>query len=278
MTPAFWRGKRVLVTGHTGFKGAWLALWLQELGAQVLGYALDPPTTPSLFALADVLEGMRSVHGDVRDFEAVKAAMAQHRPEIVLHLAAQSLVLYSYEHPLETYQTNVLGTVNGIEAARQVGGVRVLVNVTSDKCYENREWPWGYRENEAMGGHDPYSSSKGCAELVTAAYRRSYFGPDTPGGAALGLASARAGNVIGGCDWAQHRIVPDVMRAFAAGEPVQVRSPDTIRPWQHVLDPLSGYLLLAERLWHDVSAFADGWNFGPQEQDARSVRWVVERI
>jgi CDP-glucose 4,6-dehydratase len=271
--PAFWRDRRVLLTGHTGFKGAWLALWLQHLGARVTGFADGVPTDPSLYALADVAQGMESVEGDVRDAEAVAAAVAQARPEVVFHLAAQPFVKRSYRDPRATFEVNVMGTVNVLEAVRVHPGVRAVVNVTSDKCYENREWEWAYREDEAMGGADPYSSSKGCSELVTAAYRRSFF--RDPAGPRI--ASARAGNVIGGGDWGEDRLVPDMVRAALDGHVVQVRSPASVRPWQHVLNPLSGYLALAEALW-DAPELAGGWNFGPAEDEARSVRWIVERL
>jgi len=271
---AFWQGKRVLLTGHTGFKGSWLALWLQSLGAEVHGLALDPPTEPALYAVANVAAGMASdTRADIRDEAAVRAVFAAVRPEIVLHLAAQPLVRLSYAEPVATYATNVMGTVHVLEAARHTPGVRAIVNVTTDKCYENREWVWGYRENEAMGGFDPYSSSKGCAELVTSAYRRSFLA-----GGGVALASARAGNVIGGGDWALDRLVPDILRALAAGEPVAIRNPSAIRPWQHVLEPLAGYLVLAQRLAEDGAALAEGWNFGPQELDAQPVQWIVERL
>ncbi|MEO7037962.1 MAG: CDP-glucose 4,6-dehydratase [Polyangiaceae bacterium] len=268
----FWRGKRVLITGHTGFKGAWLSLWLGQLGADVAGYALPPPSVPSLFQAAALAQRMRSITSDVRDLAAVRAAFQEVRPEIVLHLAAQALVRPSYEDPVATFDTNVMGTVNVLEAARQQPETRSVVVVTSDKCYENREWPWGYRENEAMGGHDPYSSSKGCAELVTAAYRSS-FAKGT-----LGIASARAGNVIGGGDWAKDRIIPDFVRAVTQGQALRVRNPGAVRPWQHVLEPLAGYLLLAQRLFDEPKRFAEGWNFGPVDTDARPVSWVVERF
>lgn len=274
ISPAFWQGKSVLVTGHTGFKGSWLCLWLQSMGARVIGYALQPPTRPSLFEVANVAQGMVSVIGDVRDADSLKRVFAQHQPQVVLHLAAQALVRYSYANPVETYATNVMGTVNVLEAVRNTPSVRSLVNVTTDKCYENREWVWGYRENEAMGGFDPYSNSKGCSELVTAAYRNSFFGKE--GSAAI--ASARAGNVIGGGDWALDRLVPDIMRSIMEKRPVQIRSPNAIRPWQHVLEPLSGYLLLAERLDADGRKFAEGWNFGPDDSDARTVQWIVDRL
>ncbi len=270
MDARFWRGKRVLVTGHTGFKGGWLALWLQRGGADVTGLALDPPTQPSFFDLARVGGSIRDLRGDIRDPDAVAKAFAQGRPEIVIHMAAQSLVRRSYEDPVETYDTNVMGTVRVLEGVRAASGVRVALVVTSDKCYENREWIWGYRENDPMGGFDPYSSSKGCAELVTAAYRNSYFRDK-----ATALASARAGNVIGGGDWGRDRLLPDAVRAFAAGRALEIRNSRAVRPWQHVLEPLSGYLLLAEKLWHEGAALAEGWNFGPAEDDTRTVEDVV---
>lgn len=263
----------MLLTGHTGFKGSWLALWLQALGARVTGYSNGVPTHPSLFEAAGVGDGMTNVEGDVRDRRALSDAVSSASPEVVIHMAAQSLVRRSFADPLETYETNVMGTVNVLEAVRTAGvDVRAFVNVTSDKCYENREWEWAYREDEPMGGFDPYSSSKGCSELVTAAYRASYF--SDPDGTRV--ASARAGNVIGGGDWAQDRLLPDLMRGALAGEEVRVRNPNSIRPWQHVLNPLGGYLLLAQELWDDP-VLAQGWNFGPPEQDARPVGWIVER-
>lgn len=271
-SPDFWQGKRVLLTGHTGFKGSWLSLWLAELGAEVHGLSLAPPTDPSLFDVARVASATASsTIGDIRDFDMVRRTLASAQPDVVLHMAAQPLVRQSYKDPVETYATNVMGSVHVLEAVRQVGTVRALVNVTTDKCYENREWVWGYREDEPMGGFDPYSSSKGCAELATAAFRRSF-----PGGAAI--ATARAGNVIGGGDWATDRLVPDILRALERREPVIIRHPHAIRPWQHVLEPLSGYLLLAERLWDGGEAYAEAWNFGPVDADARPVRWIVERM
>ncbi|WP_374945159.1 CDP-glucose 4,6-dehydratase [Sphingomonas sp.] len=269
----FWRGKRVFLTGHTGFKGSWLSLWLQAMGAEVKGFALAPDTAPDLFGVARVAEGMESEIGDIRDLPAVTASMTAFAPEIVLHMAAQPLVRLSYRDPVGTYATNVMGTVNVLEAVRATRGVRAVVSVTTDKCYENREWPWGYREDEAMGGHDPYSSSKGCAELVSAAYRRSFFADgDTA------LATARAGNVIGGGDWSEDRLVPDILRALAADEAVRIRNPLSTRPWQHVFEPLSGYLVLAERLYEQGQAFAGGWNFGPRDEDARPVEWIVDHM
>ena len=275
VSPAFWRGKKVLLTGHTGFKGSWLSLWLQQLGAEVHGLALAPPTQPSLFEVARVGQRMTETRGDIRDFDTVHACMAGFAPHIVIHMAAQSLVRPSYSDPVATYATNVMGTVHVLEAARRCGSVRALVNVTTDKCYENREWVWGYREDEAMGGHDPYSSSKGCAELATAAYRRSFVGA---AGNGLAVASARAGNVIGGGDWATDRLVPDTLRAFERGEAVVLRNPHATRPWQHVLEPLSGYLLLAQRLFEDGQAYAEGWNFGPRDEDAQPVQTIVQRL
>ena len=274
----FWRGKRVFMTGHTGFKGGWLSLWLQKLGADLTGYALNPPTHPSLFEVANVGAGMRSIIADIRDAETLVKAMREARPDIIIHMAAQPLVRYSYQAPVETYATNVMGTVHLLEAVRQTDTVRAVVNVTSDKCYENKEWPWGYRENEPMGGFDPYSNSKGCAELVTTAYRNSYFNPAKHTEHGVALASARAGNVIGGGDWAQDRLIPDILRAVQAGQPVKIRNPHAIRPWQHVLEPLSGYLLLAQKLWEDGPAYAEGWNFGPADEDAKPVQWIVERL
>lgn len=278
MSAAFWRGKRVLLTGHTGFKGSWLSLWLQSLGAEVVGYALTPPTTPSLFEIADVAAGMTHVVGDIRDLAHLQAVFAEHQPEIVIHMAAQALVRHSYSAPVETYSTNVMGTVNVLEAVRHTPGVRAVVNVTSDKCYENREWVWGYREHEAMGGFDPYSNSKGCAELVASAYRSSFFNPEKYPQHGVALASARAGNVIGGGDWADDRLIPDILRAISDGRPVHIRSPHAIRPWQHVLEPLSGYLLLAEKLYTEGMVHAEGWNFGPNDEDAKPVQWIVERL
>ncbi|TGU70055.1 CDP-glucose 4,6-dehydratase [Geomonas terrae] len=276
--PAFFRGRRVFVTGHTGFKGAWLILWLHRLGAEVTGYALDPPTDPSLFGLAGLKELVHSVTGDVRDQGTLVRELVGARPEIVIHMAAQPLVRESYVNPVETYATNVMGTVHLLEAVRSAKEVRAVVNVTTDKCYENREWPWGYRENEPMGGYDPYSSSKGCSELVTAAYRNSFFNPADYETHGVALASARAGNVIGGGDWAADRLVPDCIAALLKGEPVRIRNPHAIRPWQHVLEPLCGYLTLAQRLYEEGPRCAGAWNFGPQDEDAREVEWIVQRM
>ena len=278
MNPSFWKGKKVLVTGHTGFKGSWLSLWLTKCGANLVGYSLEPPTQPSLFDDANVAEGMVSIEGDIRDLDHLIKVFSEHKPEIVIHMAAQPLVRLSYDEPVETYSSNVMGTVNVLEAIRQVGGVKVVVNITSDKCYDNKEWVWGYRENEAMGGADPYSSSKGCAELVADAYRRSYFPSAAYEKHGIGLASVRAGNVIGGGDWALDRLVPDTMKAFIAKESVVIRFPHAIRPWQHVLEPLHGYILTAEKLWLEGGKFAEGWNFGPEDDDAQPVGWIVTKL
>ncbi len=278
MDPNFWKSRKVFLTGHTGFKGSWLALWLLSMGADVCGYALDPPTVPNLYRLLVLDRQLQSIHGDIRDLAALESALRDFAPEVVIHLAAQPLVRLSYQSPVETYAVNVLGTVHLLDAIRRTPSVRAVVVVTSDKCYENQEWHWPYREHEPMGGHDPYSSSKGCAELVTAAYRRSFFEPGRHSQHQVAVASARAGNVIGGGDWALDRLVPDIVRAFAAGEPVIIRNPDAVRPWQHVLDPLAGYLELAQRLITDGAAFAEAWNFGPTECDARPVRHVVSEM
>jgi CDP-glucose 4,6-dehydratase len=270
----FWQHKRVFLTGHTGFKGGWLALWLQAMGAKVTGYALAPPTAPNFFTVAEVVQGLEQhIVADILNAETLRTAMQSARPDIVFHLAAQPLVRYSYTEPVATYQTNVIGTVNLLEAVRATPSVKAVVNITTDKCYENREWLWGYRENEALGGFDPYSSSKACAELVTAAYRQSFLQS-----AGVALASARAGNVIGGGDWATDRLIPDFLRAIDAAQSLIIRSPDAIRPWQHVLEPLSGYLLLAEKLFTDGMPYAEAWNFGSDDSDAKPVRWIIEQL
>ena len=272
--PAFWAGKKVLVTGHTGFKGTWLSLWLERLGASVAGLSLAPHTTPSMFELVDGAGSVDTTVGTINDPAVVQGVMDRVQPDLVFHLAAQVLVRQSYDDPIDTFTTNVVGTANVLNGARSVDGLAAVVVVTSDKCYENQEWLWPYRENEPMGGHDPYSASKGCTELVTASMRRSFF--HEPGSARIG--SARAGNVIGGGDWSTDRLIPDIVRAFAAGEEVVIRMPEAIRPWQHVLEPLAGYLALAQRLAEGDDSAAEGWNFGPAETDARPVGWIVDRM
>jgi len=282
---SFWRGKKVFLTGHTGFKGSWLSLWLNSLGAKVTGYALKPPTRPSLFELCGLRRDMASITADIRDAKRLEKAVRDARPEIIIHMAAQAILRESYHTPRETYETNVMGSLNLFEAARKCPKVRVIVNVTTDKCYENVERLRGYREGEPLGGYDPYSSSKACSELLTAAYRRSFFNPGNcissthpTVHASVFLASARAGNVIGGGDWAADRLIPDIIRAALKGEKVGIRNPKAIRPWQHVLEPLSGYLLLAEKLYRGGSRYARAWNFGPDAGDAKDVEWIVRRM
>lgn len=271
---SFWKNKKVFVTGHTGFKGSWLSLWLQNMGAFVKGYSLVADTKPALFTEANVAAEMDSEIGDIRNLEKLTKSMVSFNPDILIHMAAQPLVRLSYEQPVYTYTTNVIGTVNVLEAARKCSNLKAIVSVTTDKCYENKEWEWGYRENEAMGGHDPYSSSKGCAELVTSAYRRSFFSSD----GTASLASARAGNVIGGGDWSEDRLIPDVLRAFEKSEPVVIRNPLSTRPWQHVLEPLSGYLVLAQELFINGNNYAEGWNFGPKDEDCKPVSWIIDKM
>ena len=275
---SIYKNRRVLVTGHTGFKGSWLCLLLNQLGADVYGYALEPPTNPSLFNEAKIAELVHSTIGDVRDYDSLLKALQNAQPEVVIHMAAQPLVRESYKIPVETYAINVMGTVHLLEACRQTKSVKAIVNVTTDKCYENKEWHWGYRENEPMGGYDPYSNSKGCSELVTSSYRSSYFNPKnyTEHGVALG--SGRAGNVVGGGDWADDRLIPDFIRSIALGKELQIRSPYAIRPWQHVMEPLIGYLALAAKLLTDGSKYAEGWNFGPDDKDAKNVEWITKTI
>jgi CDP-glucose 4,6-dehydratase len=275
---AFWRGKRVFITGHTGFKGGWLTLWVEALGAKVAGYSLAAPTEPSFCEVVGVEVSISSTRNDIRDLSALRKCMAEFRPEIVLHLAAQALVRPSYEDPVGTYTTNIIGTVNVLECVRQCPTVRSVVIVTSDKCYENKERDQGYREDEAMGGYDPYSSSKGCAELVTASYRSSFFNEKDYSSHHVSVASGRAGNVIGGGDWAKDRLVPDMIRAIVAGQPVRIRNPNAVRPWQHVLEPLGGYLLLAERIFEEGPKLSGGWNFGPLDKDARKVQDIVVKL
>ena len=274
VSASFWKDKKVFLTGHTGFKGSWLSLWLQSMGAVVKGYSLAPPTDPSLFLVADVARNMESEIGDIRDLAKLKESMLAFDPAILIHMAAQPLVRRSYLEPVDTYTTNVIGTVNVLEAARACPNLKAIVSVTTDKCYENKEWAWGYRENEPMGGHDPYSSSKGCAELVTAAYRNSFFNSKDM----AALATARAGNVIGGGDWADDRLLPDILKAFENSKSVTVRNPLSTRPWQHVLEPLSGYLVLAEHLYNHGQEYAQPWNFGPKEEDCKPVNWILDKM
>lgn len=271
--PKFWKGKKVFLTGHTGFKGSWLSLWLQMMGAEVKGLSLKPQKLPALFIEANVAENMRSVIGDIRDKDFVVESMRQFNPDILIHMAAQPLVRVSYREPIDTYSTNIMGTIHVLDAARYCSNLRSIVNVTTDKCYENNEWEWGYRENERMGGFDPYSSSKACSELVTSAYRSSFFQKN-----GVAIATARAGNVIGGGDWAEDRLIPDILKAFEKKQPAIIRNPNAIRPWQHVLEPLSGYLILSERLYNEGQLFAEAWNFGPNDQDVQTVQWIVERM
>jgi CDP-glucose 4,6-dehydratase len=279
VAPDFWKGKRVFLTGHTGFKGGWLTLWLASMGAKVAGYALAPNTSPNFFEEAQVEDDLEESHtGDIRDLKKLQKVMADAKPEIVIHMAAQPLVRYSYSNPVETYATNVMGTVNVLESIRFLDCVRVAVIVTTDKCYENQERLAGYREDESMGGKDPYSSSKGCAELVTSAYRRSFFSPEKFNQHRVAVASARAGNVIGGGDWSDDRLIPDAIKAFEMNKALFIRNPLAIRPWQHVLEPLSGYLVLAQALYQEGAKFDGGWNFGPQDKDARSVNEVINLL
>lgn len=271
----FYRGKRVLVTGHTGFKGSWLSIWLHELGAEVIGVAQDPFTERDNFVLSGIGQRIKAdIRADIRDGERIKEIFRQYQPEIVFHLAAQPLVRLSYDIPVETYQTNVMGTIHILEAIRFTDSVKVGVMITTDKCYENREQIWGYRENEPMGGYDPYSSSKGAAEIAIASWRRSFFHPGAYEKHGKSIASVRAGNVIGGGDWALDRIIPDCIKALEAGKPIEIRSPKAIRPWQHVLEPLSGYMLLAQKMWNDPVKYCEGWNFGPRAESITNV-WDV---
>ena len=274
--PQYWSGKKVFLTGHTGFKGSWLSLWLASMGAKVTGYSLAPNTTPNLFEVLAIDSLIEKSHiADIRDLAGLQKAMAEAKPDVVIHMAAQPLVRYSYVNPVDTYATNVMGTVHVLESTRTIESARATVVVTTDKCYENKEWVWGYRENEPMGGYDPYSNSKGCAELVTSAYRQSYFSSPS---SINKVASARAGNVIGGGDWSEDRLIPDAIKAFEANKPLMIRNPLATRPWQHVLEPLSGYLILAKALYEQGSSFASGWNFGPRDEDNRSVQEVVDLL
>ncbi len=278
MNRAFWKGKRVFITGHTGFKGSWLCLWLQSLGAELTGYALSPATKPNMYEATRVEKNMHSIIGDVRDYSRLKQALQDANPEIVIHLAAQPLVRASYKDPLDTYSTNVMGTVNFLEAVRHTPSVKASIVVTSDKCYENKEWVWGYREDEPMGGHDPYSNSKGCAELVTSAYRTSYFNSKIDKSNGTYISSARAGNVIGGGDWSGERLIPDIIKALENRNKVYIRNPNAIRPWQYVLDLLKGYLMLAEKLYNEGQKYSESWNFGPTDNEVKKVSWIVEYL
>ena len=274
MSPSFWKNKTVFLTGHNGFKGGWIAHWLYDLGASVHGYSLEPPTQPNFFTVTQLQKRLtQSTIGDIRDLAALTSVLKTAKPDIIIHMAAQPLVRESYKTPVETFAANMMGTVNLLEAARQVGTAKAIVNITTDKCYENKEWLWPYRENDRLGGHDPYSASKACAEIAVVAYRNSFLAD-----ANIFLASVRAGNVIGGGDWATDRLIPDFLRALDAGKTLTIRSPNAVRPWQHVLEPLSGYLLLAEKLYTEGSAFAEAWNFGPNDEDAKSVGWILEKL
>ena len=278
MQNGFWEGKKVLITGHTGFKGAWLSLWLSDLGASVYGYALAPNTNPSLFEILNLSERISHCVGDIRDMVHLKKRINTVQPEIIIHMAAQPLVRFSYQYPVETYETNVMGTVNLLECVRHCDSVKIVVNVTTDKCYENKEWNWGYRENEPMGGYDPYSNSKGCSELVTAAFRNSYFNPNNYEKHGKSIASARAGNVIGGGDWSQDRLIPDIINSILNKKEIIIRNPNAIRPWQHVLEPLSGYMKLIQKMWDDPTKYASGWNFGPEDHEVRPVSYIANYL
>lgn len=274
MNPVFWRDKTVFLTGHSGFKGGWIAHLLCELGASVHGYSLEPPTQPNFFTETKLQERLiSSTVGDIRDSNTLNNTLKISKPDIIIHMAAQSLVRESYNNPSKTFSTNLMGTINVLEAARQAVSVKAILNITTDKCYENKEWLWPYRENDPLGGHDPYSASKACAEIATAAYRNSFFAK-----ANIQLASVRAGNVIGGGDWATDRLIPDFFRAFDTGKTLFIRSPNAVRPWQHVLEPISGYLMLAEKLYSEGSVFSEAWNFGPNDSDTKSVSWIVNQL
>jgi len=272
----FWNKRKVFITGHTGFKGSWLCLWLHSLKADITGYALQPPTIPNLFETCRIDKFVHSIIADIRHENKIKEAIKSVNPEIVIHMAAQSLVQESYNHPKETFDVNVMGTVNLLEAVRSCKNTKVVINVTSDKCYENREWIWGYRENEPLGGYDPYSSSKACSEIVTAAYRNSFFHPNNYRLHGVGICSARAGNVIGGGDWAADRIVPDCVTALQSGRKIKIRNPHAVRPWQHVLEPLCGYLMLAEKIFAEGPEHSKAWNFGPDDNNVRTVEYLVK--
>ena len=276
MNENFWKNKKILITGHTGFKGSWLTVWLKKLGSDIIGFSKSVPTTPSLYEILNIENDITSVIGDIQDYELVKETINKYEPEIVFHMAAQSLVIKSYSDPIETFSTNVMGTVNLLYAIKETKKPNVVVNVTSDKCYQNNESLKGYSEDDPMGGHDPYSSSKGCAELITKSFRNSFFNSDD--GKQIALASVRAGNVIGGGDWAENRLIPDIIRAIKNKESVKIRNPNALRPWQHVLDPLNGYMILAEKLWEEQNKYSEGWNFGPDKNEIKSVSWIIEKF
>ena len=276
MNSNFWKDKKILLTGHTGFKGSWMSLWLQEVGAKVTGYSDTIPTNPSLFEVAEVEKGMNSIIGNVKDLDKLKNVISDYEPEIVIHMAAQSLVQGSYENPVETYSTNVMGTVNLLEAVRKSEKTKVVINVTSDKCYEEIGLERGFKETDPIGGHDPYSSSKGCSELITSAFRKSFF--ENKNSQKISLASVRAGNVIGGGDWAENRLVPDIMKGILKNESIKIRNPSFIRHWQHVLDPLNGYMILAEKLWNNEENYSESWNFGPIDNNAKPVSWMLDKF
>jgi len=278
MNPQFWKGKTVLLTGHTGFKGSWLSLWLQKLGANLIGFSKDIPTKPSLFELANVEDGMTSIIGNVCNYEQIEKVIRDYKPEIVIHMAAQAILRESYKDPIETFSTNVMGTVNVLESIRKKGIVKVILNVTSDKCYESNKLSNGFSEDDRLGGYDPYSNSKACAELVTSSFRNSFFNPSEYTEHGVALASVRAGNVIGGGDWGTDRLIPDIMRGILNNEIIEIRNPEAIRPWQYVLDPLNGYLILIEMLWSNGIKFSDGWNFGPEKNDEKPVKWIIEKL
>ena len=276
MNESFWKNKKILITGHTGFKGSWLTIWLKKLGADITGFSKSVPTNPSLFETANIEKDIKSVVGDIQNYELLKETISKCEPEIIFHMAAQSLVIKSYSNPIETFSTNVMGTVNLLYAVKETKKAKIVINITSDKCYENNESLEGYSEEDPMGGHDPYSSSKGCAELITKSFRKSFFSSDHENN--IGLASVRAGNVIGGGDWAEDRLIPDIIRAIKNKENVKIRNPNALRPWQHVLDPLNGYISLAEKLWDDQKKHSEGWNFGPEKNEVKPVSWIIEEF
>ena len=276
MNESFWKNKKILITGHTGFKGSWLTIWLKKLGADITGFSKSVPTNPSLFETVNIEKDIKSVVGDIQNYELLKETISKCEPEIIFHMAAQSLVIKSYSNPIETFSTNVMGTVNLLYAVKETKKAKIVINITSDKCYENNESLEGYSEEDPMGGHDPYSSSKGCAELITKSFRKSFFSSDHENN--IGLASVRAGNVIGGGDWAENRLIPDIIRAIKNKENVKIRNPNALRPWQHVLDPLNGYISLAEKLWDDQKKHSEGWNFGPEKNEVKPVSWIIEEF